>query len=179
MGKKINTSIVLAAFLLFCMTPALTAGSSYVKLTGHYKAPANLNNENVTFLKGINDGEYLEIIIEGTIYDFEHLRLGFEGEGDDFRIIETGLLNKLGTLTDQIVIIETYLPEGIPSERIKWKGGDGTVYEYDFYENGMGANEWSFIVPNAPDLANQEEDNYWPLTELKYKEIKTPEIIIN
>ncbi len=51
---------------------------------------------------------------------------------------EKEVVKRFEKLKDQIVVIKTYQPEGIPSEKIKWKSRSGKAYEYVISEKSLG-----------------------------------------
>jgi hypothetical protein len=51
-------------------------------------------------------------------------------------LIETEILNKFEQLSNQTLIIKTYIPEGIPIEKVKWKSLSGNEYEFIIGEDG-------------------------------------------
>jgi hypothetical protein len=51
--------------------------------------------------------------------------------------VEKDTLNKFDKLTNQIIVISTYIPEGIPSEKIRWKSVNGKAYEYIIQEYSL------------------------------------------
>lgn len=68
------------------------------------------------FLTSPLSGEYVEVTVVGTIKDFmlvEPDDLPDQGEGEighDFRKVQ-----------DETILLNTYLPDGIPQERLKWR----------------------------------------------------------
>jgi hypothetical protein len=79
---------------------------------------------------------------------------GLSVSGDNLIFTETPI-HKLGTVTNQRIIINSYLAEGIPSEKITWRGADNKLYEFIFSENLKdGKNEVEYII--SPYLVNTE-----------------------
>lgn len=166
-----KTLLIQVMYILTCLLifhGVLWGEDATVTIIGHYKEPAGLDDANLILLDGVQDGEYLEILIDGTIYDFEHMKINFFASGDDLIFTDT-LIHSLGDLSNQRIIIKTYLPEGIPSEKIKWKGVDGKEYEYTFYENGMGDNNWVYNV-HSTNVAIRNIDGYWAAIKENYNE---------
>ncbi len=168
MYKRILITIIYILTYLIISGGVLFGEGATVTIIGHYKEPAGLDDENLILLDGVQKGEFLEILIDGTIYDFEHMKIDFVASGDDLIFTDT-LIHSLGDLSNQRIIIKTYLPEGIPSEKIKWKGVDGKEYEYTFYENGMGANKWVYNV-HSTNVIIREIDGYWAALRGAYNE---------
>jgi hypothetical protein len=143
-------SILMIVFLLIGCTSNNTSDStgdaatynqeenniSQVIIKGYYDEPSSISDKETVMLKGVSKGEFVEISVQGEIRDFEHLRLEWDGTKND--LVEKDTLNKLDKLTDQIIVISTYIPEGIPSEKIKWKSVNGKSYEYIIKEHSLG-----------------------------------------
>jgi len=56
---------------------------------------------------------------------------------------------KFDRLQNQTIVIKTYMPEGIPFEKVKWQSKSGKEYELIIAENsldGMTENTWEFIL---------------------------------
>ena len=103
-------------------------------IEGFYKEPPSFHDKKTTILKGVSEGEFVEIKIQGCIKDFEHVKLEIGSAGDLF---EAEILHKFEQLSNQIVIIKTYIPEGIPMEKIKWKSLSDKEYEFIIAEDGQ------------------------------------------
>lgn len=105
-----------------------------VIIKGFYKEPPSLYFEKTKTLKGVSMGEFVEIKIHGTIKDFKHVKIEMGSAGD---LLETEILNEFEQLIDQTLIIKTFMPEGIPMEKIKWKSLSGKEYEFFIAEDGI------------------------------------------
>lgn len=108
---------------------------SQVIIKSYYDEPSSIRSKETVILKGISKGEFVEISVQGEIRDFEHLRLEWDGTKNE--LVEKDTLNKFDKLTNQIIVISTYIPEGIPSEKIKWKSVNGKTYEYIIQEYSL------------------------------------------
>lgn len=148
-----NVFITIIALLVigFLLTGCTNNTSSYVEdknissqdqndkgkviIRGYYNKPDSITNKETVIIKGSSDGEFVEILIQGEIKDFEHVRL--EWDDNISELVEKEILNKFDKLTNQIIVINTYMPEGIPSEKIKWKSMNGKMYEYIIQEYSL------------------------------------------
>ncbi len=102
-----------------------------------YEKPLSLKNKNTILLDGVIEGEeYIEVIIKGEIFDFEQATLNWDESVNGLK--EKEVVKRFEKLKDQIVVIKTYQPEGIPSEKIKWKSRSGKAYEYVISEKSLG-----------------------------------------
>jgi hypothetical protein len=52
-------------------------------------------------------------------------------------LIETRIIDQFDKLTNQAVVIKTYIPEGIPSEKIKWDTISGKSFEFIIAESDL------------------------------------------
>lgn len=109
---------------------------SKVTIKGYYKEPASLKDTDTIILNGVSEGEFVEIVVEGEITDFEHVKLEWDESQTSVKEKET--LKSFDRLINQTIVIKTYIPEGIPLEKIKWKSSLGKTYEYTILEDGMG-----------------------------------------
>jgi hypothetical protein len=102
-----------------------------------YEKPLSLENKNTILLEGLIEGEeYIEIVVRGEIFDFEQVELIWDEEENDLKEKET--VKRIEKLKDQTIVIKTYQPEGIPTEKIKWKSRSGKTYEYIICERSLG-----------------------------------------
>lgn len=108
---------------------------SQVIIKGYYDQPSSIKSKETVVLKGVSEGEFVEILVQGEIRDFEHLRLEWDAAKNT--LLEKDTLNKFDKLTNQIIVISTYIPEGIPAEKIKWKSVNGKSYEYIIQEYSL------------------------------------------
>lgn len=93
------------------------------------KKPDSLNDKHTILLSGVMEGdEYIEAVVTGEVFDFEHVALIWDEDKND--VVEQEVIKKYDKLRDQIIVIKTYQPEGIPSEKIKWKNAKGEISEY-------------------------------------------------
>ena len=109
----------------------------------YYEKPASFQDKNTTMLKGVSEGEYIEIRILGSIKDFEHITLEMNNSGD---IQDGETLHTFKQLTDQTLIINSSIPEGIPMEKIKWKSLSNKEYQYVINENGNDRQQVEFTI---------------------------------
>jgi len=109
------------------------ATKSKVIINGYYNDPSSLKKSDTLILKGLSSGEFIEVIVEGTIIDFQHLELEWNNETMDF--IEKRVIHRFDRLENIAVVIKTYMPDGIPLEKIKWKSLSGKTYMSSLSEN--------------------------------------------
>ncbi len=115
-----------------------------VKIIGYYEEPNSIHDEDTIILEGVLEGEFVEVDIKGEIFEFEDIRLEWDSETED--LVEVEVIHKIDSLKDQKVIIKTYMPEGIASEKIRWKSQKGEITEFIINENGKDGPVWEFNV---------------------------------
>ena len=108
---------------------------SKVVINTYHEEPTSLKDKNTIILDGLMKGEFVEIVVDGEIKDFKHVELKWDDKQNT--LIETRIINKFDKLTNQTVVIKTYLPEGIPSEKIKWDTISGKSFEFIIAENDL------------------------------------------
>ncbi len=137
---KIKIRIFLLTMLLLLLTGCSINNNleehktleNKVTIKGYYEEPNSLKDEQTIILNGVSEGEFVEIIIEGEITDFEHVKLEWDENQNNLK--EKEILKRFDKLTNQTLVIKTYMPEGIPSEKVKWKSLTGQTYEYIIQE---------------------------------------------
>ncbi|MFP4660947.1 MAG: hypothetical protein ACLFPF_02050 [Halanaerobiales bacterium] len=108
--------------------------NSAVIINAYYSKPQSLNDTDTIVLKGVSSGEYLEVIVKGVIYNFRHISLSWNNAEN--ALVEKEVIHKINTVTNQTIIINTYLAEGIPQEKIQWEDHEGKPYEFIIQEDG-------------------------------------------
>ena len=108
--------------------------TSKIVIKGYYEDPASIQDIDTIILDGLLEGEFIEIAIIGEIVNFEHVRLIWNENKKILEEIE--VLNRFDKLINQTLVISTYIPEGIPSEKIKWQSVSGEKYEFIIAEDG-------------------------------------------
>lgn len=108
---------------------------SKVTIKGYYEEPESLKDKQTIIINGVSEGEFVEIVVEGEIIDVEHVRV--QWDEDKTSLIEKETLTRFDRLINQTLVIKTYMPEGIPTEKVKWKGSAGKTYEYVIQEDCM------------------------------------------
>ena len=97
--------------------------------------PPSRSNSNTLFFKGIGEGEYLELKVDGEITNLRSVQVEFsENEGGEFTFIDKEVIIHADKVENQTVIIETVFPCGIPSTNVRWddeEGGGNLVLTYD------------------------------------------------
>ncbi len=108
-----------------------------VTIKASYEKPLSLNNKNTILIDGLQQGEeYIEVIVNGEIFDFEQVALSWDESNSELK--EKEIVKSIETLKNQTLVIKTYQSEGIPTEKIKWKSRAGKTYEYIISENSSG-----------------------------------------
>jgi hypothetical protein len=121
--------------VLFESEDSNTTVNSKVIIKGYYREPLSLKEKGTIILNGLTDGEFIEMIVKGEITDFQHWELQYVDAKNTW--IEKRIINRVERLSDQTVIIKTIMPEGGPSEKIKWKGPSGKVFEFIIAEYNL------------------------------------------
>ena len=106
-----------------------------VTINCYYEEPASFKDKNAIIWGGMLKNEYVEVIIQGKVLEFEYVSLEYDSATNE--LIENGLKGKYSSLENKTVVINTDLPEGIPSEKIKWKSEQGKEYEYIIRDYGL------------------------------------------
>ncbi|EHQ88479.1 hypothetical protein [Desulfosporosinus youngiae] len=151
---------------------------SKVAIKTYYKEPPSLKDENTIILNGLLKGEFIEVVVEGEIKDFKHVELKWD---DKLKaLIETRVINKFDTLTNKTIVIQTYLPDGIPSEKVQWKTISGKAYEFIIAENNLGigrkeegiTEEKPILTSNASTTVQNSANDNNPTLPLKGKDLE-------
>ncbi len=87
---------------------------------------------------GVGNGEIFKVKVIGSIYDFRLIEVKYDNEINDF--VEDKVLHHLDEVRNQSVVIETYFPEGMPNEKIKWLDETGKANEVFLSYDGYGFN---------------------------------------
>jgi hypothetical protein len=114
-----------------------------------YEIPLSLTNKDTILLEGLLDGEeYIEVIVNGEIYDFEQIALTWDESKNE--LMEKETVKSIEKLTNQTLVIKTYQPEGIPTEKIKWKSRTGKSFEYIIQESSLGDTQHFSYLSLSP-----------------------------
>lgn len=89
-------------------------------------------------IKGLGENEHVKFIIFGDVYEFNLYSLNYLDS--DLQNAERVLEEHIGDVGNTEIIVETTLPEGLPSEVISWKDADGNLYEEFLSYDGLGAS---------------------------------------
>ncbi|HCT64950.1 MAG TPA: hypothetical protein DIC60_06795 [Lachnospiraceae bacterium] len=108
---------------------------SKVGINTYHEEPTSLKDKNTITLNGLMKGEFVEIVVEGEIKDFKYVELKWDDKQNT--MIETRIINKFDKLINQTIVIKTYMPDGIPSEKIEWKTISGKSFEFIIAENDL------------------------------------------
>jgi len=101
---------------------------SKVIINTYFEEPDSMKDKSTRVLNGLMGGEFIEVIVEGEIKDFKHIELVWDEKQN--ALIEKGIINKLDQLANQTIVIKTYMPDGIPSEKLVWKTISGESNEF-------------------------------------------------
>lgn len=93
-------------------------------------------------INGLGNGEYFKAQVIGSIYDFQLIKLEWDNTAN--KLVEVEVIYKLDEVRNKIIYIETYLPCGIPYEKIKWKDSNGDIHEFVLGCDGYGFD--GFII---------------------------------
>lgn len=102
----------------------------YVWIRGHYSKPSSWSN-SITFERDMS--EYVEVIVSDEIYDFKVLSLHYD---ENWEFENTSPIYELPSLSSTFVM-NTYHPEGIPSEAIVFKDKLGKEHTYVISERSL------------------------------------------
>jgi hypothetical protein len=109
-----------------------------VSVKSFYTKPQISNDKEIINLIGNQrNGEYVVINITGTINNFEFFEVEYDMNSQ--KLIETKIINKISSVTNKYILINTVLPEGIPFEKISWESVSGRKYELILSEGGIDA----------------------------------------
>lgn len=140
MKKILKVTLIFA--LIFLQILALSGCSSnkkdntVVTIRSYYQPPESMKDKNSIILQGAGSGEYLEVSVRGKIFNFKNITLSWDE--NKMELIEEEIINQLEEVENKIIILETYLPEGIPQEKITWELSDGEKFEHLVAEDGKG-----------------------------------------
>ena len=102
----------------------------YVWIRGQYTKP-DAWNDSIKWERDM--GEYVEVIVSDEIYDFQIVSLDFD---DDYYLVYGDPIYELETL-NQTFAMNTYHPEGIPSEAIVFKDKYGKEHSFVISERTL------------------------------------------
>ena len=120
-------------FILSNFTAYSNESSNTVIITGYYEKPESFDNLKTIKWESNSKGEFIEIIVKGKILNFEVVLLGW----DNNDLVEKSQKFLIGEIENKTIILLTYMPEGIPSEKIKWKDLSGNDFEYIIQDYNM------------------------------------------
>lgn len=150
MSKKVWSIIVLVLVIavaagLYFGRNMFAPGQTTVTIRRYYEEPESLRSDDTVVLSVDNQGEFAEVVVDGTIRDFQLVRLEWDDQTGD--MVETEVIHNIGEIKDQTVVMKTYFPEGIPGEKLKWQSTSGKEYDFiiqeEFGEDFPGY--WEFI----------------------------------
>lgn len=87
-------------------------------------------------IKGLGNGEHFKFEVIGSVYDFQLIELRWNNETE--KLDEIRVIDELEEVRNQAVYIETYVPCGIPNEKIQWKDSKGDTHENYLAHDGYG-----------------------------------------
>ena len=124
----------------------LSSNKATMIITNHEQQPESIKNKSTIVLGESSATEYVELIIQGGIKDFEYVTLEWDENYE--KSTDKSVINKMPELKDTTVVIRTVLPEGIPQEKIKWKSLSGKDYEYVISAKGLDGIEGNAKIIN-------------------------------
>ena len=122
-----------------------SSSQATVTIRGYYEEPESMHDKNTLTLEGVSDGEFVEVVVIGTIREFQLVRLEWDEEKDD--LLEREVIHEISEITDRTIVVKTFMPCGIPSEKIKWKSITNRGYEFIIHED-LGDDPqgfWEFV----------------------------------
>lgn len=85
-----------------------------------------------------SSGCFFKVEVTGSIFDFQLIHINWDEKSNKF--IEDKVINELKEFRNKTLYIETNLPCGIPSHKIKWKDQIGKEHELYLSNDGYGFN---------------------------------------
>lgn len=105
------------------------------KNTESNRMKESLSLEGIPELKG----EKLRIEIFGLIEDFKVVSIMFEENSQGEMVEKTvKVYETIDKVENQVILIDTYFAEGIPSGKVSWKNSKGEILNYYFSQEGFG-----------------------------------------
>ncbi len=139
--------LVLTMIILMCLLsiPVFSQDSTppTVSIRAYYSEPFSMARPETDILWGPAEGEFLELTVDGTILNFRHQIIKLDWNSGN--LSDEGIINQLYKVENSVIVIRTFLPEGLPSEKLEWSDQEGNSYEFIIKADGLGTTEW--IVP--------------------------------
>lgn len=126
--KKIIIIVVILSTVMFSGCILTQSEDSIVLIEGSYSPPESINLEDTLIWNDTTDGEFVEITVTGEIMNFEIVSIIWNDTTSE--LDENEVLFHKASLSNQLVVLNTVLPCGIPSRMIKWQNGNGEEYTY-------------------------------------------------
>jgi len=140
--------LIFAISILLCLTaaPIFSEVSELpgVSIRAYHSEPFSMARPETDILWGPASGEFLELTIDGTILNLRHFLI--ELDWNTGELSEADIINQLYKVENSVIVISTYLPDGIPSEKLTWSDDAGNQYEFILQADGLGTSEW-IILP--------------------------------
>ncbi len=134
---KSLVSFLICLMLLGCNPIAEEVPQANVIITAYYEAPDSYYmKKTLKYESPYFSGEYIEFDIVGEVHDVQIVELGWDD--DKKQLKEEKIVKHLGTIKDNQLILNTYEPEGMPIERVKWRYANGEVDMYTIKYDGRG-----------------------------------------
>ncbi len=138
--RRISKTGVLLVFCVAVLSAGAAdvpgnAGNTVVTIQILYDEPDSMQNDSAIVIDGQSHGEFVEIWVDGTVYDFTLVSLKWDDDVQD--LAEDEILHHYPAIDTAVVVIRTYLPEGIPIEKVTWKSASGDEYEYILAADGQ------------------------------------------
>lgn len=120
---------------MFYQIEKTSFSNQYITIIGN-EAEGLIEYDEKIYVNGIGSGETFEIQVIGSVFDFQLIEVKHDAEKKDF--VAVNVLYDEKEVRNQIIEIETYLPEGLPVEKIRWKDGTGEFHEVYLSYDGFG-----------------------------------------
>ena len=141
---KLRKSLIIL-IILAAVFPAFAAGEDLpsVEIRMYHSEPFSMARPETDILWGPHEGEFLELTIKGEIRNFRHSIGKFDWESEEIKDEVT--INHLYRVKDSVIVISTFLPVGIPVEKLDWSDLDGNQYEFIIKAGSDGTDEWTIL----------------------------------
>lgn len=134
-GMRRYVVLLILSMLMGCSKQEVVPVTTKIIIEPTYERPEELlNKQDIKYVKGKMSGEYLVVTVEGIIKNVKLVSLIWD---NDLGLYEDAVIQEIGDLKDETLIIETYHAEGIPSERLIWTTESGEKGSYTLVEDGI------------------------------------------
>ena len=88
------------------------------------------------YIESHNSDTQLVISVVGKIFNFKFLNVTWDEQAGHF--IDQDIIESFDEIQDSNIHILTYLPEGMPAQKIQWENETGEITEWYVADNGLG-----------------------------------------